>query len=118
MSNDESIEILKDIRRWVKIFGIQESMPVLQDILSDDDLIREKSLRAVYHLSDGTNSNSDIAEKIPYSAEFIRLRQNEWADLGLLERENKNTPYAQLVSLNEAGIEVPELPVKEADEDE
>lgn len=109
--SERAIEILEDIRRWVKIMGTQESKSILNGILTDEDNEdRQKALRIAYHLTDGSNSNDDIAEYIQYSSEFVRLRQNEWADLGLLERDSKNDPYTKILSLSEVGIEVPEIP--------
>lgn len=109
-NQDDLVSVLEDIRRWVKIIGLQEAIPVLNEVLFDEnDEDRDRALKIVYHLTDGTNSNDDIAQYIDYSSEFVRRRQNEWADLGLLERDKANQPYSHVISLEQAGIEVPDI---------
>jgi hypothetical protein len=116
--NDEIVELLEDIRLWVKIIGVQEAKVILKDILSDpDDEDREKALRISNHLTDGSNSNADIAKHIDYSSEFVRNRQNEWADLGLLERSASNQPYRKIISMSEVGIEIPDIPDPKEDQE-
>lgn len=121
MVTEDSDDILRDIRRWVKIIGLQEAKPVLLDALSDEDEERERDLRITYHLTDGEHGRRDIALHISYSRQWIGDRHSEWANLGLIERDSPNSSYRHVISLKEAGIEVPDIPdpdEKEEDEDE
>lgn len=107
-NEDELIDILKDIRRWVKITGLQEAKPVLKDALSHDDEERQRDLRIVYHLTDGSNSRRDIEDDISFSRAWVGDRHAEWSNMGLIERDGPNDQYRHIISLQEAGIEVPE----------
>lgn len=116
---DEAVEVLKDIRRWVKIIGIQEAKGVLEDFLTSEDEDEQRELRIMYHLTDGEHSTSEIADYVSVSGRTVSRRQNEWARAGLVEREVSNEPYEHIISLVEAGLDVPDIPEPEADgEDE
>jgi DNA-binding HxlR family transcriptional regulator len=108
--SDDIAEILEDIRRWVKILGIQEAKPILQDVLSSDYEEEQWKRRVIYHLTDGSHSTRDIADVVDVSHRTVSRRQNEWADLGLVERESKQSPYQHTISLKEAGLDVPDIP--------
>lgn len=110
MVSDEVIEVLQDIRRWLKIIGLQEAKPLLTDALSSEDEEEQKELRIIYHLTDGEHSTRDIASRISYSRFYISSRYSEWSNMGLIERDSPNSSYHHIVSLEEAGIEVPDIP--------
>ena len=120
-SDSELVGVLEDIRRWVRLIGIQESKSVLHDAVRDSDDKKRQALKIIYYMTDGSTANSEIAEHIDYSSEFVRIRRKEWIKVGLLEK-NGRIGYNKLVSLNQAGIEEPELPgpeySSEQDEDE
>jgi len=107
---EDTDDILRDIRRWVKIIGLQEAKPVLLDAISDEDEERERDLRIAYHFTDGEHGRRDISRHISYSRQWVGDRHSEWANLGLVERDNPNSSYRHVVSLKEAGIEVPDIP--------
>ena len=115
---EDTDEILRDIRRWVKIIGIQQAKPALLEALSSDDDEEERDLRIAYHLTDGEHGTRDIAERISYSRYWIMSRYEEWSNLGVIEREGPSSPYHHIVSLEEAGIEVPEIPDPEEDSED
>jgi DNA-binding MarR family transcriptional regulator len=93
----------------VKIIGIQEAKSVMDDALSAEDSKDQETLRMIYHLSDGTNSTRDIAEYVSVGRNAISRRQKSWAKMGLLEREHSRAPYEHVITLEEAGLEVPEI---------
>lgn len=115
---EEAVEVLKDIRRWVKIIGIQEAKGVLEEFLTSEDKDEQQELRIIYHLTDGEHSIREIAQHISSSRGTVRRRQNEWARAGLVEREGSYEPYEHVISLVEAGLEVPDIPEPEIDEEE
>lgn len=110
--------ILKDIRRWVKIIGIQEAKDVMLDALSDNDPDEQEELRVIYHLTDGDTSTRSIASHVSVGKDAISSRQQRWAKMGLVEKEHANAPYKHIISLEEAGIDVPEIPDSEGGNDD
>jgi hypothetical protein len=103
-------EILRDIRKWVKIIGIQQAKPALVEALSSDDDEKERNLRITYHLTDGEHTTRDIDDHISYSRYWISSRYDEWSNMGVIERDGSKSPYEHVISLEEAGIEVPKIP--------
>ncbi|WP_436906712.1 hypothetical protein [Halosimplex marinum] len=118
MPDDDIIDVLKDIRQWVKVIGLQQSKPVLEDALSDEDEERQRDLRITFHFTNGNNGRRAIAEKISYSRGWVRDRQEEWSNMGLIERNGSNDQYQHIISLEEAGIEIPEPRKTESEEQE
>lgn len=108
--SDDTDDILRDIRRWVKIIGIQEAKPVLEDALTTDDPEKEEKLRLTYHLTNGENSTRDIAKIVDWHYATISKKQSEWAEMGIVDRANSSESYSHVISLDEAGIEVPDIP--------
>jgi hypothetical protein len=117
MVTEDTNEILRDIRQWVKIIGIQQAKPALVEVLSSDDEQKERDFRVTYHLTDGDHTTRDIAERISYSVYWISSRYDEWSNMGVIERDGSNSPYEHVISLEEAGIEVPEIPEPDDDPD-
>lgn len=106
--NDEPVEVLKDIRRWVKIIGLQEAKPVLKEALSDEDEQKQRDLRITYHHTNGENSIRAITDMISYSRGWVSDRYKEWSNMGLIERDSQSYSYRHIISLEEAGMDVPE----------
>lgn len=107
---EDTDDILRDIQRWVKIIGIQEAKLVMDDALSAEDPEDQEELRIIYHLSDGEHSTRDIAEHVSVGRQAVSNRQSSWSKMGLLEKEHSRAPYEHVISLKEAGLEVPEIP--------
>jgi len=107
---EDTDDILRDIRRWVKIIGIQEAKSVIDDALSAEDAEEEEQLRLVYHLTDGEHSTRDIYDYADFGRNKIINLQKSWSKMGLLEKEHTRAPYESVISLEEAGLEVPEVP--------
>jgi DNA-binding MarR family transcriptional regulator len=100
------------------VIGIQEAKSVIDDALSAEDPEDQEELRIIYHLSDGENSTRDIAEHVSVKKDAISARQKSWAKMGLLEKEHSRAPYKNVISLEEAGLEVPQIPEPEEESEE
>lgn len=109
--DSEALSVLDEIRRWVRIIGIQEAREVLEDALSDEIEKKEEELRIIYHLTNGENSTRHIASHVSVSRMTVSNRQRQWAKMGLVEKSSPNSPYQHVISLEEAGMEVPEIEV-------
>lgn len=114
----ETISVLNDILKWVKIIGLQQAQDVMRDALSDSDGDTANQLRIIYHLTDGQHSASDIANHVSVSSRTVSRRQQQWAKMGLVEKENQVSPYRHLITLEEAGLEVPDIPDPDGDNDD
>lgn len=115
---EDTDDLLRDIRRWVKIIGIQEARSIMIEALSAEDSQNQGNLRLIYHLSDGEHSTRDIHEVVSFGRNKIMSKQKQWARMGLLEKEHSRAPYEQVISLEEAGLEVPEIPEPEEESEE
>ena len=69
-------------------------------------------------MTDGEHTTRDIAERISYSVYWISSRYDEWSNMGVIGRDGSNSPYEHVISLEEAGIEVPEIPKPDDDSDD
>lgn len=107
---EDTDDILRDIRRWVKIIGIQEAKSVMDSALSAEDPDDQEELRIIYHLSDGDHATRDIAKHVSVGRQAVSNRQSSWSKMGLLEKEHSRAPYEHVISLEEAGLEVPDIP--------
>lgn len=116
---EDSEDILRDIRRWLKIMGLQEAKPLLTDALTHEDDQRQRDLRTTYHLTNGENSRKQIAKYISFSRGWVGDRHDEWSNMGLIEKGGSNSSYKHLIGLEEAGIEIPDItePEEESDSD-
>lgn len=106
--SDDTVKVLKDIRRWIKLIGLEEIREGVQEAVSDDDDKKEGENKIMFHLSDGSKSTKDIEEYVSVSYKTVSERQQKWARMGLMEKPAENQPYRKLVTLEEAGIEVPD----------
>lgn len=115
---EDTDDILRDIRRWIKIIGIQEAKSIMNAALSAEDPEDQEELRIIYHLSDGEHSTRGITEHVSVGRSTVSRRQKSWAKMGLLEKEHSRVPYEHIISLEEAGLEVPEISEPEGDTEE
>ena len=115
---EDTDDILRDIRRWVKLIGIQEAKTVMDDALSAEDSEDQEELRLIYYLSDGEHSTRDIAKYVSVGKDAVSARQKSWAKMGLLEKEHSHASYHSIISLEEAGLEAPGIPDLEEESDE
>ena len=111
-------KLLEEILKWQKFRGMQEAKQVLEDVLSSEDEEKEREQRIAYELTDGEHSTSDIAARISVSHVTVSNWQNKWSELGLVSKETSQASYQHLISLENLGLDVPEIPEAEEEEDE
>lgn len=104
--NKSDSEHLAEMARWLKILGIQEIRPVIQDSFHYDDGSKARDAKIAYELTNGENSQRDIEEHIEFTYQWVSDRQKEWAEQGLVEKSGPNSPYSHIISLTEIGVEV------------
>ena len=108
---DRIIELLEEILKWVKFQGWQNVKGILSEVLGDD------MSKLIYHYSDGKSSR-EIAEKVSVSHQTVTNYWKKWAKIGIVEplKVHRGIRYKRVFSLEDFGIEVPE--VKEPSEGE
>lgn len=104
------VELLEEILRWQKFMGRQEARGVVSDALSFDKEDRQEAARITYQLTNGENTTKDIEQYIPFSYKWVSNRHQEWAKLGIVEKDGRSAPYKHILSLDELGIDYPEIP--------
>lgn len=107
---------MEEMLKWLKFMGLQEAKTVIENAVSHEDEKTEQEQRIVYELTDGEHSSRDITERISHSKYWVTTRQNRWAKLGILEKPKPNSSYQHIVSLEEAGLECPDIPSPEDEE--
>lgn len=87
----EQIEVLKDIRKWLRFIGVSELDRSLHTILDTEDKKR------VYDMADGDTSQTNIIDKtgVPRSTVSDWLR--EWKKIGIVEKNGSK--YEHLIGL-------------------
>lgn len=115
MSNDseEVVDILADIRKWIKFSQLSEGRDRVHSAIQDADKEKERENKIIYHLTNGENSASTISEYISVSHDTVNTRQSAWAEKGLLEKKGSNSPYDKFITLEEVGYSVPDIPEAE-----
>jgi hypothetical protein len=117
MSANEQ-ELLEEIVKWLRFMGMQDARDIVERALRYEDAEKEHDAKVAYQLTDGENSTYDIADHISYSYQWVSTRQQEWAKLGIVEKEGPNSPYEHIMSLDKLGIDAPDIPDPEEDDDE
>ena len=104
MDNDqETKEILREILKWTKFEGMQKVKQVLETTLDND------AKKLIYELSDG-RSSPKIAEIAGVAPPTVRDYWRDWTVLGIVEiHPDYKRRYHRIFSLEEVGIEVPEV---------
>lgn len=108
--NDELVTVLKDIRRWVKLIGLEDAREKVNTAVTHDDDAVERENKIIYNLTNGESSTRSISEYVSVSKDTVNNRQQDWAKLGLVEKAGPNEPYQKLITLEEAGLDVPDIP--------
>lgn len=104
------LEVLEEMLRWLKFMGRQEARGVVSDALVFEDEEKERDAKIVYQLTNGENTTKDIEEHISFSYKWVSDRHQEWAKLGIVEKESMQSPYEHILSLDELGIPHPDIP--------
>lgn len=108
--DEELLEVLHDIRRWLKVSGLEDAREKVNEAIADSDDEKEKENKIIFHLTNGERGAARIAEYVSVSHFTVNSRHSDWAKMGLLEKPGENEPYRKLITLEEAGIDVPEVP--------
>lgn len=111
-TDDEIIEILKDILKWIKFLGINAVRDVLVNVLDND---RKK---LIYHLSDGNRSSIEIAKLVGVSDRTVRRYWVSWMRHGIVEpvRVRGGERYKKAFELEDFGMEIPDLKIVKRDD--
>lgn len=90
---------IAEIKKWVKIQGL-ETLGRILDNFSDEDLV-------IYENTDGDKTQEEIAEAAGVGSSTVGRRHQEWLDLGIVEKEGRK--YSNIAPLAALGLEEPEL---------
>jgi hypothetical protein len=113
---DKQNDLLKEMAKWLRFMGMREAREVVENALTYDDKEKEKDAKITYQLTNGENRTSDIEKYISFSYRWVSSRHQEWAKIGIVEKEGPQEPYKHIISIDALGIDCPDIP--EPDEDE
>jgi transposase len=103
----DAVQILREILRWSRFGNFSKLRQILLDTLETD------VEKLVYEFTDGERSRYDIAKEIGIPDSTVRNWWESWYNLGILEPSGKRKGRPQkIMSLEDMGIEVPEIPPK------
>jgi len=114
---DTQEELLREMLKWLKFSGMQQAKEVVDNTLTHEEEQKEREYRKVYELSNGDNSQSDIAEYISCSSVTVGNWQKKWTKVGILQ-QNPDGKYEHLILLENLGLECPPLTKPEDSDDE
>jgi predicted DNA-binding ArsR family transcriptional regulator len=109
MDGDETAT-LEEMLKWLKFMGMQEAHDVIERALSYEDEKKEEAAKIAYQLTNGANSTKDISSHISFGYQWVSDRQQEWATQGLVEKPASNASYRHILTLDELGIDYPDIP--------
>jgi hypothetical protein len=113
MSGTET-EVMGEILKWLEFMGRQEAVGVVNDALDfGGNEQKEQAAKIAYQLTNGENSTRHIAEQIQFGKNWVSNRHQEWATLGIVRKDGPRSPYEHILSLDELGIDYPEIPESE-----
>ena len=108
---DQILDRLNDISKWTKLQGLEKFSQIVPTILKSDE---EK---IIFELSNGIRSANEISTQSGIPKSTITSNWRKWAKSGIVEESKKFTGRMKhLVSLEEAGIDVPSIPKKKSKE--
>lgn len=103
--NNDQIELLKEIAKWVRFSGMKQVKEVLTSTLNN-----EKKIIA-YHCSDGKNTSTVISKLSGIAQPTISDLWKEWLSLGLGEAitASGGSRFKKSFDLKMFGIVIPEI---------
>lgn len=106
---NEQIELLREVLKWIKFSGIREVRSVLMNILDTEEK------RLIYHLSDGGNGSIDISRRAGVSHVTVTRYWKSWKRLGIVEpiRVRGGLRYKKSFELEDFGFSIPAIRVDE-----
>lgn len=107
-----------EIVKWLRFIGLQDAKKVIDDTVSEEnDEEKERDKRIAYELTDGTHSTREIATRVNFSKGTVSNWQTKWSEQGIVDKGEGQDKAEHLISLEDAGLECPEIPEPE-EEDE
>jgi predicted transcriptional regulator len=102
-SGQETVELLRQILKWIKFDGMQRVKGTLTDVLQKD------VEKIIYEFSDG-KSSIEIARIAGVSHQTVVNYWKRWSRIGIVEAERARggSRYRRVFSLEDFGIEVPQ----------
>ena len=108
---DQILDRLNEISKWTKLQGLEKFSQIAPTVLKSDE---EK---IAFELSNGIRSANEIATQTGIGKSTITAYWRKWVKSGIAEESKKFTGRMKhLVSLEEAGIDVPTIPKKKSGE--
>ncbi|WP_428325776.1 hypothetical protein [Nitrosopumilus sp.] len=108
---DKILDRLNEISKWTKLQGLEKFSQIVPSILKSDE---EK---IAFELSNGIRSASEISTQSGIPKSTITAYWRKWAKSGIVEESEKFVGRMKhLVSLEEAGIDVPKISEKKSKE--
>lgn len=108
---DKILDRLTEISKWTKLQGLEKFSQIAPSVLKSNE---EK---IVFELSNGIHSANEISSQSGIAKSTITNYWRKWAKSGIVEESTKFTGRMKhLVSLEEAGIDVPKIPEKKSKE--
>lgn len=108
--DSKEVLLLEEAVKWLKFIGRNEAKDVVKDALEFKDKKKTRDAKIVYQLTNGQNSTKDIEKYISFSYRWVSTRHQEWANLGIVEKESQQSPYKHILPLDELGISYPDIP--------
>ena len=108
---DKILDRLNEISKWTKLRGLEKFSQIVPSILKSDE---EK---IVFELSNGIRSANEISTQSGIPKSTITGYWRKWAKSGIVEESEKfSGRMKHLISLDDAGINVPESSKKKSKE--
>lgn len=89
----------------------------LRNTLSSKSQKKELESKKIFLLTNGVRTDSKIAPLAEVSQGTVSGHHREWTELGLFKKREENQPYDKLIILQEAGLDVPEIPGEDENND-
>jgi len=104
-AQNEMIQLLKEILKWIKFSGIKEVRTVMTSTLDTEQK------RLVYDLSDGNRGSVEIGKISNVSDSTVRRYWEMWARLGLMEaiKVKGGIRFIKSFELTDFGLTVPQI---------
>lgn len=92
-------EEMEEIKKWVRIQGLDSLSKILKDF---DD-----SKKLIFEEADGKSTTKEIGERAGVSSSTVSNRMKEWHQLGIVEKEGRQ--WKHIAPLSAMGIQKPDL---------
>jgi hypothetical protein len=97
----EEIQLLREILHWLRFQNRPGFAALLTETLAND------ADRAIYELSDGSNSQGDISKAVGVAQSNVSNKWKTWRTIGIVHEVAESGRCRKLCSLGELGMIVP-----------